>query len=213
MSKKVDVNLIVLNIVKVTILIYMLFLLCFGLFIPFSRMMSIFMYTAIFFLMASIGIYTFFTNEKDSELMMSMWKLYFPVISLMFIFMYTMDNTAHQMRIDYYKTKVLMESKTNSTDMNATFKTYTQRVDQYLDSYKNEEVNLSEILHSTKKSEVDNTRNFYGNFALLVINMMTSFMVLWMLKELSFFQKKKSVTKPMKHKVTGFLSIRGSNKG
>lgn len=36
------------------------------------------------------------------------------------------------MKIDYYKTKVLMESKTNSTDINETFNTYTQKVDQYL---------------------------------------------------------------------------------
>lgn len=50
----------------------------------------------------------------------------------MFIFIYTMDNNASQMKIDYYKTKVLMESKTNSTDINETFNTYTQKVDQYL---------------------------------------------------------------------------------
>lgn len=60
-----------INAVKSIVLIYMLILFLVGLFIPFSWMMSIFMYTAIPFLMGSVGIYTFSTNEKDGELMMN----------------------------------------------------------------------------------------------------------------------------------------------
>ena len=84
-----------------------------------------------------------------------------------------------------------METKTNLSDLNQTFETYTQIVDQYLDAYKTEEVNISQLINPEKKILQKETRSFYGNFALLVMNIMTSFMFLWAIKELSFFQKKK----------------------
>lgn len=83
-----------------------------------------------------------------------------------------------------------METKTNLSDLNQTFETYTQIVDQYLDAYKTEEVNISQLINPEKKILQKETRSFYGNFALLVMNIMTSFMFLWAIKELSFFQTK-----------------------
>lgn len=175
--------------VKSFLLLWMLSSLLFTFEAPYTRLTTIFPILFITFMMSSVIYYTYTSNGRDRRILMSMWKTYFPIISLMIVLMYSIEFRVADIHIDYLKTKLDYEIKMKSSDINKSFSIYDQTVEDYLIRYQREDYNESNVFKE-KQSEKEEKpyKIWYANFAVSVMNIITLFMFMWGLVELSIFK-------------------------
>lgn len=176
---------------KGIIIFWMFVSFTFALFASYIQLVKIFFTGFTIFLTLSIFYYSFLSIKEDRIKLMNMWKMYFPVITLMFIFIYSIEDSVLKMKIDYYKTKLSYEIKTNSSDVTLTFENYKNLIDNRLDFYKKEDINTTKITNPKQRKEEHYTI-WYANLGMTIMNILTSFMFLWSLTELSLFNKKEA---------------------
>jgi len=187
--KKYKVNIIIS--VKGFIIFWMLVSFLSAPFASYTQILKMFLTGFTVFLMLSIIYYAYIAIEEDRKKLMNIWKMYFPVITLMFIFIYSIDTSVTKMKIDYYKTKLSYDITMNKNDANLTFNNYKNLIDTHLEFYKKEDVNISKITDSKiEKKEEEHYTVWYANLAVTIMNIITCFMFLWALTELTPFKEK-----------------------
>jgi len=163
-------------------------------FTPFSRVFSFFLHLAIFmYLPFSIIYFSITKNNKDRDTILKMWKIYFSIVSLMFVFTFSMENYVRKTKAEYYKTKLIYEIRTKETPkvIRETFSNYealTNKYIKYLEAKK-----AGKLFQETmKQSHKDNKQKaytiIYANLGAGIMAIITLFMFLWSLVSLSIFQ-------------------------
>ncbi|MCX6077225.1 MAG: hypothetical protein NTW78_10140 [Campylobacterales bacterium] len=173
---------------KIIIFSFILYFFLFGLFMPSIILMKYFIYLSLIFLSISVYYYTFVANDDEYNLIINMWKIYFSIISLMFIMMFSIESYTNNILLDSYKQKVMYQLKINSLEVNSTFNEYESLVKEYLSGYEKKKVDYKKIFIPEEKAEEEYTI-WYINIGYTVMIITTLFMFLWMFNELKYFKK------------------------
>jgi len=172
----------------ITFFIFVIFVLMW--FAPYHVVFNFFLYLALFlWLPLSLFYFTYFNNKEDRATILQMWKVYFSIITLMFIFIFSTENYIKKIKIDYYKTKLMYEIKTdaNLSRMKNTFKNFeevTIKSIKYLEPY---DINLTKDLNQ-KRGFQKPYRIIYVNLSVGIMAIVTLFMLLWAISDLSWFE-------------------------
>ncbi len=159
--------------------------------IDYSRLFKIAINLMSIYLILTLSYFSFYADKEDRLTILNMWKIYFSVITIMIVFLYSMESNLRKVALDYQKTKLNYEIKIKSNDINNTFAEYSNIVTQYLNSNKKEKlIDITKPIKENTKKEEGYTI-WYANFAVGVMNIITLFMFLWSLLELKIFQDKK----------------------
>ena len=159
--------------------------------IGYIRLLKIAINLMSIYLILTLIYFSFYADKEDRTTILNMWKIYFSVITIMIVFLYSMESNLRKIALDYQKTKLNYEIKIKSNDINNTFTEYTNIITQYLDSNKKEKlIDIKKPIKENTKKEEGYTI-WYANFAVGVMNIITLFMFLWSLLELKIFQNKK----------------------
>jgi len=167
---------------------------------PYNQIISNFFMLMLYYMVFSLMYFSFSSSEEDRQLILKMWKIYFSILSIMFILIYSMDGYIRKTKIDYYKTKLTYELRTKADQniLKATFKDYEELSLKPLEQYKPQDVNISNYFNpKTTKTKHKPFTVIYGNFAANAMLVITLFMFLWSFTELSYFR---IVKKPKKVK-------------
>lgn len=141
-------------------------------------------------LIGSIVYFSLTPNKDDRDLLLKIWKTYLSIITLMLILLFSTEDTANKMKIDFQKNKLEYELKTDSENVDFTFSKYESLVIKYLKNYENKEIKKTK--EQTKEIEEDDYyTNDYANFSFTVMIITSLFICIWGLSELSIFQEVK----------------------
>jgi len=174
--------------VKIIIFSFILYSFFFGLFMPLIILMKYFIYLSLIFLSISIYYYTFVAKDDEYSLIRGMWKIYFSIISLMFIMIFSIESYTNNILFNSYKQKIIYQLKTNSLEVNSTFNEYDSIVKKYLSGYEKKKVDYKKIFITEEKVEEKYTV-WYMNIAYTIMIITTLFMFIWMLNELKYFKE------------------------
>jgi len=174
------------------------------LFAPYRNIFNFFLYLALFlWLPLSLFYFADTDNKEDRATILKMWKVYFSIITLMFVFTFSTENYIKKVKIDYFKTKLMYEMKTdaNLSTIRDTFKNFEELTIKSVKYLEPQDVNLTKDLHQKKVSQKP-YKILYGNLSAGIMAIVTLFMLLWAISELSWFQiiKKKNRLKSIKIK-------------
>lgn len=138
------------------------------------------------YLILSLIYFSYTQDKEERAIVLNMWKIYFSIISLMLIFLYSLESNIRNVSLDFQKTKLSYELQLKLGDSNLTFNEYNNTIQDYLKSNQNEKV--PEFNETKPIKEVHEPfLTWYGNFAFGVINIITWFMFLWSIVELKIF--------------------------
>jgi len=186
---------------KGILLIFILFFIGRGLTsIPFTILVTVFFVLFIVLLIGSLIYFSFTQKKEDRRLLLTMWKIYLSVLTIMFILLFSTENNITKMKIDFQKTKLQYEIKIKSTNLESTFSTYESLVTKYTKPYENKKINNDKVIKPNKEKKEDYYISNYANFAMTVMIITSLFMCIWGLTELSIFQevKKREINRSLK---------------
>ena len=174
------------------------------LFAPYRNIFNFFLYLALFlWLPLSLFYFADTDNKEDRATILKMWKVYFSIITLMFVFTFSTENYIKKVKIDYFKTKLMYEMKTdaNRSTIRDTFKNFEELTIKSVKYLEPQDVNLTKDLHQKKVSQKP-YKILYGNLSAGIMAIVTLFMLLWAISELSWFDtsKKESKSKRIRSK-------------
>ena len=176
---------------KIFILFWIFIFLTATFIVAYTKLFEIAINLMSIYLILTLIYFSFYADKEERITILNMWKVYFSVITIMIVFLYSTESNLRKDALDYQKTKLNYEIKTKSDDINNTFSEYSSIVTQYLNSNKKQElIDISKPSNEKKKKEKGYTI-WYANFAVSVMNIITLFMFLWSLIELKIFQDKK----------------------
>ena len=180
-------------IVTKSIIVFSMFLtFALMLFAPYGNVLKIFLYLALFlWLPISLFYFADTDNKEDRATILKMWKVYFSIITLMFVFLVSAENYIKKVKTDYFKTKLMYELKTdaNLSTIKDTFKNFEELTIKSIKYLEPQEVNLTKDLHK-KQDNHKPYKILYGNLSVGIMAIVTLFMLLWAILELSWFQVK-----------------------
>ncbi|NQY23610.1 MAG: hypothetical protein HRT41_06225 [Campylobacteraceae bacterium] len=175
---------------KIFILLWILVFLIVTFTASYLKLLSVAINLMIMYLIFTLVYFSFLAEKEERIVILNMWKVYFSVVTIMFIFMYSTESNLRKDSLDYQKTKLDYELRTNSNNINKTFFAYSNIVTQHLNSNKQEKlIDISKVSIRNKKEKVYTL--WYANLSVSVIIIITLFMFLWSLIELKFFQYKR----------------------
>lgn len=123
-------------------------------------------------------------NSDERNVLINIWKLYISVITVMIILMFTMSDNANKIQLEYDKTKLLYDIRTNSDDINKSFLAYEKTVKRMQKQYEKKDINNTKLNEESNKEEEKKAYlNLYMNFTSMVIIIMTIFSSIWLLIE------------------------------
>ena len=164
---------------------------------PYGNVLKIFLYLALFlWLPLSLFYFADTENKEDRAIILKMWKVYFSIITLMFVFLFSTENYIKKVKTDYFKTKLMYELKTdaNLSIIKDTFKNFEKLRIKSIKYLEPQEINLTKDLHQ-KQINKKPYKIFYGNLSVGIMAIVTLFMLLWAITELSWFDTSKKESK------------------
>ncbi len=164
---------------------------------PYGNVLKIFLYLALFlWLPLSLFYFADTENKEDRAIILKMWKVYFSIITLMFVFLFSTENYIKKVKTDYFKTKLMYELKTdaNLSIIKDTFKNFEKLTIKSIKYLEPQEINLTKDLHQ-KQINKKPYKIFYGNLSVGIMAIVTLFMLLWAITELSWFDTSKKESK------------------
>ncbi len=189
------------------------------LFAPYNRVFSFFLYLAIFmYLPFSLIYFAIAKDDNDRNTILKMWKLYFSIVSLMFVFTFSMENYVRKTKAEYYKTKLLYEIRTKESPkiLKETFSNYEALTNKYIEYLEPEEAGKlfqEAMKQSNKKNKQKAYTIIYANLGAGIMAILTLFMVLWSLVSLSIFQSKEEAHIYRIRKFQEKIKIKKKNNG
>ncbi len=163
------------------------------LFAPYKNVFNFFLYLALFlWLPLSLFYFADTDNREDRATILKMWKVYFSIITLMFVFTFSTENYIKKVKIDYFKTKLMYEIKTdaNLSTLKNTFKNFEELTIKSVKYLEPQDINLTKDLNQ-KSIRHKPYKILYGNLSAGIMAIVTLFMLLWAISELSWFKIKK----------------------
>lgn len=157
---------------------------------PYTILATLSVILVVAYLMFSLIYFTKATKEKRS-ILLNMWKIYFPILTLMAAFLFTTEADLRQFLIDYEKTKLDYQLKTNFQDFNKTFSEYESIIENHLKNNQKQKIIVLTANEPKESIQEENYTVWYGNFTVSIINIVTLFMFLWSLVEFNTFKDKK----------------------
>jgi hypothetical protein len=187
----------ILLVIKSIIVIAIFFTFSLMLFAPYRNVFNFFLYLALFlWLPLSLFYFADTDNKEDRTTILKMWKVYFSIITLMFVFTFSTENYIKKVKIDYFKTKLMYEMKTdaNLSTIKDTFKNFEELTIMSVKYLEPQDVNLTKDLHQKKVIQKP-YKILYGNLSAGIMAIVTLFMLLWAISELSWFETPKKESK------------------
>jgi len=159
--------------------------------------------TIFIYLPFSLIYFAMTENDKDRDIILKMWKMYFSIVSLMFVFTFSLENYVREIKAEYYKTKLLYEIRTKETPkvIKETFSNYEALTNKYI-KYLEPGDGAKRFQEARKESHKknDNIRTkkkaytiIYANIGAGIMVIITLFMFLWSLVSLSIFQVEEEI--------------------
>jgi len=194
LKKNPKIKLKIIDWIKAVVIFMIFVTFAFMFFAPYSRVFNFFLYLAIFMYLPFSLIYFSITKSKnDRDIILKMWKIYFPIVSLMFVFTFSMENYVRKTKAEYYKTKLLYEIRTKETPkvIKETFSNYEALTIKYIKYLEPEKA--GKLFEETMKPSHKNNKRkaytiIYANLGAGIMAIITLFMFLWSLVSLSIFQ-------------------------
>lgn len=184
-------NMTLLDYIKLLVLFGVAFILIVGFKIDYSVLLNLGFLFIVLFLIGSFYCFIDACNE-ERKVIINIWKLYMSVIVLMIILIYAIENNANKLQLEYDKTKLLYDLRTNSNDLNKSFAAYEKTVKKIQKKYEEKELKNTKRLNEKQNKEKKSYVNFYMNFSSMVIIIMTIFSSLWLMIEREEIKKSKN---------------------
>ena len=161
-------------------------------FAPYQNIFNFFLYLAFLWLPFSLFYFVYTENKEDRSTILKMWKVYFSIITLMFVYMFITETYIKKLKIDYYKTKLMYEIRMNANinTIKGTFKNFEEHTIKSIKYLEPQDINLTKDFHH-KKVDQKPYKILYANVSAGIMTIVTLFMLLWALSELSWFQSTK----------------------
>jgi len=186
----------IVNILKGIIVFFIFFTIAMMFDVPFEDIFKFFLNISFFlWLPFSIFYFAFTKKAQDRQAILNMWKTYFAVIAFLFISMISIDNYVRKYKIDFLKTKLMYEIKTShnaSIEKDILEKIEDIAIKDFLFLYRDYNQERPKNMFNGDKNINNKKVYFVHNFFAELMSIVTLFMLLWSLSELSFFSDKYS---------------------
>ncbi len=166
-----------------------------GLNIGYITLMNIFFWSLIFFMTLSLSYFFWKSDDIDRKKLLSIWKVYFSVITLMIILLFSLLSYINKLNIDHAKTLLIYSKKENILDINNSLSEYNKTMFNILKPYQDKDVNFN-IFNSkeSKKIYMKAKTNLYVNWIFTIMILMTFFSLSWFFLECKESIKRKKKT-------------------
>ena len=183
---------IIINIVKINLILLIIIYFFSGFNMDYRVATSTSLYFMLAFVVFSIVYLSFIANKQEFNLILTIYKIYFPIIVLITIMIYTTFKDNIILEYDYHKTKFNYEI--NSDYMDIGFSQYEKTAKDALKIFDMEDT--KQILKDKKGK-----RLFFINLSSMIIVPVTLFMYLWFLSESSRFKVTKKDRDTIRQKI------------